>query len=140
MAGKQRNKKAAKRKPSEPAPCAVLWGLAPDSGRGAAVRDVLRDMGVLARTAAPEGLNDPAGAFAHLPGLRRNPLPYAGKLPDCEFVLLCGLSSGQVDDFVARCAEAGCQVGAKAVLTKANRGWPLVRLIEAVQAEHEANS
>ena len=31
-------------------------------------------------------------------------------------------------------------MGAKALLTKANRAWPLVRLIEAVAAEHAANA
>ena len=53
-----------------------------------------------------------------------------------EFVLLCGLTDAQVNDFLARSREAGCVVGPKALLTKANRAWPLVKLIEAVAAEH----
>ena len=58
--------------------------------------------------------------------------------PDCEFALLCGFTNAQVDEFLARSREAGCVVGAKALLTSANCNWPLGRLIEAVAAEHAA--
>ena len=53
-----------------------------------------------------------------------------------EFVLLCGLTNKQVDEFLARSREAGCSVGTKALLTKVNRTWPLARLMDAVAAEH----
>ena len=33
--------------------------------------------------------------------------------------------------------EAGCTVGPKALLTPANRSWPMARLIQAVNAEHQ---
>ena len=142
MAGRPRKKAAGskKAKPSEPAPCAVLWGLGPSSERGAAVRTVLRKMGVAARTLSPERLGDPAGAFARLPGMRPAPVPHTGPAPSVdEFVLLCGLTNAQVDEFLARSREAGCVVGAKALLTRANRSWPIGRLMEAVAAEHVAN-
>lgn len=139
MSGRPRKKAAKKRKPSEPAPCAVLWGFPPDGEKGAAVRGVLREMGVVARTVTPERLGDPAGALAHMPGTRPARTPYEGPVPDCEFVLLCGLTSKQIDEFLARSREAGCVVGPKAMLTKDNRGWPIVRLIQAVAAEHAAN-
>ena len=137
-AGSARSKKV---KPSGPAACAVLWGLDPSGEKGAAVRAVLREMGVVARTALPERLGDAAGAFARLPGFRPTPVPYAGPMPAAEeFVLLCGLSDAQVDEFLARSREAGCVVDAKALLTKVNRAWPLAQLIEAVAAEHAANA
>ena len=141
MAGKPQKKAARKKvKPSGPAACAVLWGLDPSSEKGAAVREILRDMGVVARTALPERLGDPAGAFARLPGFRPAPMPYEGPTPECaEFVLLCGLTDAQVNVFLARSREAGCVVGPKALLNKVNRSWPLARLIEAVSAEHAAN-
>ncbi|MBM6774745.1 DUF3783 domain-containing protein [Olsenella profusa] len=143
MAGKPKKKAAhaKKVKPSGPVPCAVLWGLDPSGEKGAAVRAVLREMGVVARTATYERLGDPAGAFARLVGFRPTPVPYAGPEPPCaEFVLLCGLTSVQVDEFLARSREAGCVVGHKAMLTKLNRAWPLVRLMSAVAAEHDANT
>lgn len=143
MAGRPKKKAAGskKAKPSGPAACAVLWGLDPSGEKGAAVREVLREMGVVARTATYERLGDPAGAFARMPGFRPAMVPYAGPEPAAEeFVLLCGLTDAQVNEFLARSREAGCVVGPKALLTKANRAWPLVRLIEAVAAEHAANA
>lgn len=137
MPGKSK-KSSSKSKPSGPVPCAVLWGLGPDSERGAAVRAVLREMGLVCRTAMPERLGDPAGAFARLPAMRPRLVPYAGPMPAGEFVLLCGLTQPQVEEFCARCREEDCVVGAKAALTRENRTWPLVRLIEAVKAEHAA--
>ena len=138
MAGKPKKKAAHGKKvrPSGPAPCAVLWGLDPSSEKGAAVREVLREMGVVARTASYERLGDPAGAFARLVGMRPVPVDYDGPSPEGEFVLLCGLTNAQVDEFLARSREAGCVVGPKALLNKVNRTWPLVRLIGAVTTEH----
>lgn len=143
MAGRPRKKAAGsagskKVKPSGPVPCAVLWGLDPSSEKGAAVRAVLKEMGVVARTALPERLGDAAGAFARMPGFRPAPVPYAGPMPAvAEFVLLSGLTDAQVNDFLARSREAGCVVGAKALLTRVNRSWPLAQLIEAVAEEHQ---
>ena len=98
---------------------------------------MLKEMGVVARTAGYERLDDAAGAFARMPGFRPAPVPYAGPEPAVEeFVLLCGLSDAQVNEFLARSREAGCVVGPKALLTKTNRAWPLVRLMDAVAAEH----
>lgn len=143
MAGKPSKKKAAKRKvkPSGPARCAVLWGLDPSFGegagqKGAAVRQVLRQMGVPARTLAYERLGDSAAAACELVGARPALAPYDGPSPDCEFVLLCGFNNPQVSEFIARSREAGCTVGPKAILTPANRLWPMARLIQAVNAEH----
>ena len=143
MAGKPSKKKAAKKKvkPSGPARCAVLWGLDPSFGegaaqKGAAVRQVLRQMGVPARTLAYERLGDSAAAAAGLVGARPALAPYDGPSPDCEFVLLCGFNNPQVSEFIARSREAGCTVGPKALLTPANRSWPMARLIQAVNAEH----
>ena len=149
MAGKPSKKKAAKGSKSSkrvksqgPARCAVLWGLDPSFGeaagqKGAAVREVLRQMGVPARTLSYEHLGDAAGAAAGHPGFRPSPVPYAGPAPECEFVLLCGLDGPAVTEFIARSREAGCSVGPKALLTPANRSWPMARLIQAVNAEHQ---
>lgn len=141
MAAKQHKKVGKKVKPSGPAACAVLWGLDPSFGeaageKGAAVRAVLKEMGVRARTLAPEHLGDAAGACAGLVGFRPSPVPYAGPAPDCEFVLLCNVTNAQVNEFLAKSREAGCVVGAKALLTAQNKAWPMARLIAAVAAEH----
>ena len=65
-------------------------------------------MGVVARTALPERLSDPAGAFARLPGFRPALVSYAGPLPTVgEFVLLCGLTDAQVNEFLGPLARGG---------------------------------
>ena len=136
MAGRPKKKAAGSKKvkPSGPAPCAVLWGLDASSEKGTAVH-------VVARTVGYERLGDPAGAFARMPGFRPTVVPYTGPAPTVEeFVLLCGLSDARVNEFLARSREAGCVVGAKALLTRVNRAWPLAQLIEAVAAEHAANA
>ena len=51
MSGRPRKKATKKRKPSESVPCAVLWGLPSDGEKGASVRAILHDMGVVARLA-----------------------------------------------------------------------------------------
>lgn len=138
MSGRPRKKATKKRKPSESVPCAVLWGLPSDGEKGTAVRKILHDMGIVARTITPEHLGDTAGACARLSGFRPAPMPYTGPHPACEeFVLLCGLSDAQVDEFLAKSREAECVVPHKALLTKINRGWPLIHLMEAVAEEHE---
>ncbi len=136
MAGKPHKKAAKKVKPSGPAPRAVLWGLDPASEKGAAVRAVLKGMGVAARALEAERLGDAVGACAGLVGFRPSMAPYAGPVPDCEFVLLCNLTNAQVNEFLSKSREAGCVVGAKALLTAQNKMWPMARLIEAVAAEH----
>ncbi len=141
MAGKPNKKAAKKVKPSGPVATAVLWGLDPSFGeaagkKGDAVREVLRGLGARVRVAAPARLGDPAGAFAGLVGFRPAFTDYAGPLPEGEFVLLCNMNEAQVNGFISECREAGCIVGPKAVLTKQNKTWPLVRLVEAVAAEH----
>lgn len=143
MAGKPK-KKAAKKKvrPSGHARCAVLWGLDPSFGqaageKGAAVREVLRAMGARVRVASHERLGDPVGAAVGLVGFRPSLTPYEGPAPECEFVLLSGFDGPTVNEFLARSREAGCAVGAKALVTPANKMWPLARLIQAVNAEHQ---
>ncbi len=136
MAAKQHKKAGKKVKPSGPAAVAVLWGLDPTTAKGTAVRAVLKEMGVRARTLAPQQLGDAAGACAGLVGFRPSPVPYAGVAPECEFVFLCNFTNAQVNEFLAKSREAECVVGAKALLTAQNKAWPMAKLIAAVAAEH----
>ena len=137
MAAKTSKKKPGKKvKPSRPA-TAVLWGLDPSSERGAAVAGVLREVGAMVRVASEAQLGLPAGLAARAGAGVAGPA-YDGPVPSCEFVLLCGFTNAQVNDYLAKSRERGCSVGAKALLTPANKNWPLGRLIGAVAAEHEA--
>ena len=77
------------------------------------------------------------GVAAALVGACPEHAPYDGHEPDCEIVVHCGYHNPQVSEFNARSREAGCTVGPKALLTPANRSWPMARLIQAVNAEHQ---
>lgn len=137
MSAKTSKKKPGKKvKPSRPAR-AVLWGLDPSCGKGAQVAAVLREVGAAVRVAAPEQLGMPAGLVARAGTGVAGPA-WEGPVPRCEFMLLCGFSNEQINELIAKSREAGCTVGAKALLTPANKSWPLGRLICAVAGEHEA--
>ena len=98
---------------------------------------VLREVGASKRVAAPNQLGMPAGLVARAGAGVAGPA-YDGPVPTCEFMLLCGFSNEQVNGLIAKSREAGCTVGAKALLTPANKNWSLGRLICAVAGEHEA--
>lgn len=137
MGAKTSKKKPGKKvKPSRPA-YAVLWGLDPSCGKGAQVAAVLREVGASVRVATPNQLGMPAGLVARAGAGVAGPA-YDGSVPTCEFMLLCGFSNEQVNGLIAKSREAGCTVGAKALLTPANKNWSLGRLICAVAGEHEA--
>lgn len=127
---KQKNKKA------KPTAAALLWGLDRGTPKGDAVRAILKELGVVAKTVLPERLGDSAGAALGLVGMRPALMPYAGPVPECEFMLLANFSEPLLQDFLLRSRQAGAQVGYKAVLTKTNKDWPVVNLINEVAAEH----
>ena len=102
------NAQKQKAKKAKPTAAALLWGLDRGTPKGDAVRAILKELGVVAKTVLPERLGDSAGAALGLVGMRPALMPYAGPAPECEFMLL------------------------------ANKDWPMVDLINEVAQEHEA--
>ena len=133
--GSAQKQKAKKAKPTA---VVLLWGLDRGTPKGDAVRAILKELGVVAKTVLPEHLGDSAGAALGLVGMRPALMPYAGPVPECEFMLLANFSEPLLLDFLLRSRQAGAQVGYKAVLTKTNKDWPVVNLINEVAQEHEA--
>ena len=120
--------------------CALLWNLDAGTERGDAVRSLLDAAGIEARTVTPAMLIQTP---ARILGSGRahdshGPRGHVAGAPACEFMLLCGVPSDTLQGFLAASREAGAVVGCKAVLTDANRIWPLGRLISEVAAEHAA--
>lgn len=132
------NAQKQKTKKAKPTAAALLWGLDRGTPKGDAVRAILKELGVVAKTVLPERLGDSAGAALGLVGMRPALMPYAGPVPECEFMLLANFSEPLLQDFLLRSRQAGAQVGYKAVLTKTNKDWPVVDLITEVAQEHEA--
>ena len=135
MAGaKKKGKKNARKGPDYRV---VLYNPGAETPQGAAVRAVLKELGVPVRTVGPDQLGDPVGAVAGLVGFRPALRPYAGPVPSCPFMLLCNLPNALLDQLLSALREADASVGCKAVLTKFNKSWEFAQLVAAVQREHE---
>lgn len=133
-------KKSSKKKGSagpSPAYRAVLYGLDKGTEKGDAVRLVLDELGIPARTAGLEQLGSSVGALAGCTGMHVSKKPYEGEIPDCEFLLLCNIPDKLLNAALAAMQERGCSVGCKATLTAYNRLWPFATLISEVSREHE---
>ena len=136
MAKKTAKKKAPGARPA--GPLAALYNLDAGTERGDAVRAVLAAHGVLAKTVSSDMLGDPVGAIAGLAGFRHLAKPYAGEVPDTEFMLLHNVSSQKLNSLLAAMREAECSVGCKAQVTQHNRLWPFATLVVEVSREHAA--
>ncbi len=132
--------KSKSKHPARPTSVALLWGLDRGTPKGDAVRAILKELGVVAKTPMPERLGDTVAAALGLVGARPALMPYTGPVPECEFMLLANFSEPLLKEFLARSRQAGAVVGCKAVLTKANRDWRVVDLIDEVAKEHAAVS
>lgn len=127
-------KKTAKAK--RPAYCVALLNLDHGTERGNAVRAVCKNLGIPVRTIAPENLGDPAGAAVGLVGFRPAFVPYAGPVPEAEFMLMADLPSALMDQLLLAMREADVSVDCKAMVTKFNKKWPVVDLVNEVIEEH----
>ena len=77
--GSAQKQKAKKAKPTA---AILLWGLDRGTPKGDAVRAILKELGVVAKTVLPERLGDSAGAALGLVGMRPALMPYAGPVPE----------------------------------------------------------
>ena len=136
MAKKQKPQK--KRGGNTPAqPVAALYRLDEGTPKGDAVRAVLEGQGIRIRTVRVENLGDPVGAIAGLKGFHPLRTPYAGEVPEAEFMLLANVSGKQLDQLLAAMREANCSVDCKAQVTQHNRVWPFAVLVREVSREHK---
>lgn len=119
-------------------PLALTCNLDATSPKGAAVQTLLTNAGVFVRPIALDELGQTVGYLAGLPGFSATQTPYAGPLPQDEFLLLCFMDDNAVMDVVRAMRAAGCPVGCKATLTEHNRSWPFGQLIQEVSEEHAA--
>ena len=130
--------KSKAKHPARPTSVALLWGLDRGTPKGDVVCAILKELGAVAKTPLPERLGDTAAAALGLVGARPAFMPYTGPIPECEFMLLANFPEPLLKEFLARSRQAGAVVGCKAVLTKTNRDWRIVDLIDEVAKEHSA--
>ncbi|MGN1360861.1 MAG: DUF3783 domain-containing protein [Eggerthellaceae bacterium] len=131
-------KKAKKQgKAKRPDYCVALLNLDHGTPRGNAVRGICKELGIPVRTIVPERLGDPVGAVAGLIGFRPAFKPYDGPVPEEEFMLLCNLTGPVMDQLLLGMRDAQVSVGCKAALTKFNKKWPVIDLVNEVAQEHQ---
>ena len=136
MAKKATQKKT--RKPLQQGPMVALYNLDGGTPHGDAVRDAVASLGIRVRTITTAHLNDSVGSIAGMVGMRPSPKPYDGDAPDDEFMLVCNLSSKQLDQMLAALRQADANVALKAQVTQHNRLWPLRVLMAEIAKEHAA--
>ena len=132
--------KSAKKSGAKPTagPMAALYRLDAGTPRGDAVRAVLQQRGIRVKTVTVEHLGDPVGAIAGLVGFKHSSKPYAGEVPDVEFMLLHNIAGARLTELLAAMREADAVVERKAQVTQYNRLWPFATLVAEVSKEHEA--
>lgn len=135
QAKKKKSKAASK---NSPWVGVALYNLDEESERGQLVRSALADAGIAVRTIFPEKLGNQVGAIAGLTGFRQSKIPFTGKAPEEEFMLICGISGNELDQLLSALREANAQIDCKAMVTKFNRVWPIATLITEVAREHAA--
>ena len=116
----------------------LLYRLGEDTEKGRRVRALLRTLRMRAVDIAPGELLQTAG---HLAGEKDCPASgeaFTGNAPELEFMLLCGLSGSRLDALLSALKRQELRVPYKAVLTRHNRSWTLLRLMEEVRLERSA--
>ena len=117
-------------------PLALLYGLPESTETGRGVRAALEEQGFSSKEIAPEQLLQPVGALAGLGG-KAAPL-YSGEAPDTQLLLMSNFTSPQLNAVLDALREAGVHVPLKAVVTKHNKTWSVLALLEELQREREA--
>lgn len=129
---------ASARKAAASEPVAALHCLDAGTPRGDAVRAVLAEQGIRAKTVTAEALGSPVGAIAGLTGFRHQAKPFEGEAPQVEFMLLHNVKGERLTALLSAMREADAVVDCKAQVTQYNRMWPFATLVAEVSREHEA--
>ena len=119
-------------------PLAALYNLNVGTPKGDAVRAVLAEQGIRAKTVTPDALGNPVGALAGMVGFRHQAKPFEGEAPQAEFMLLHNVKGERLSSLLAAMREADAVVDCKAQVTQYNRVWPFATLVAEVSREHEA--
>ena len=138
MAKKQAKKSKGSARANASEPLAALYNLDAGTPRGDAVRAVLAEQGIRAKTVTADALGSPVGAIAGLVGFRHQAKPYNGEVPQVEFILLHNVKVERLNALLAAMREADAVVDLKAQVTQYNRVWPFAMLVNEVSREHEA--
>jgi hypothetical protein len=116
----------------------ALYNLDESTEKGKLVRSILASLDITARTITKDQLGCSVGSIAGLPDTGLSTDPYEGEIPDCEFMLVCGIDTDALNELLQQMRAAKAQVKYKATITMYNKLWPVATLINEVSREHNA--
>ena len=106
MAKKQKSTKKRGAAGGAPQPTALLYKLDEGTPRGDAVRAVLAEQGIRAKTVTSDALGNPVGAIVGMVGFRHQAKPFEGEVPQTEFMLLHNVKGERLSALLAAMREA----------------------------------
>lgn len=115
-------------------PLALHYGLPEDQRRGLCA--VLEEMGIEQVQLQPEQLGQPIGLLAGIGG--KAAAPYTGEAPRDQLLLLSQLERSELNRLLDSLRDAGVSIPLKAIITKHNKTWSVLALLEELNREREA--
>lgn len=115
-------------------PLALHYGLPEDKRHGLCA--VLEEMGIAHAQILPEQLGQPVGLLAGIGG--KAAAPYTGEAPNEQLLLLSNLERAELNRLLDSLRDAGVSIPLKAIVTKHNKTWSVIALLEELGREREA--
>lgn len=97
------------------------------------ISGMLVKMGIKGKAVSPEEYGLPIGSLV---GLRVEAAQEEGEPFSQEMLVMSGLSSKRINQFLAGLRQAGVTVDLKAVVTQQNQYWSSYRLYKEISQEH----
>jgi hypothetical protein len=110
-------------------PCALLYSTEESSAACA----VLAQQGIAVHRIAPDQLNQTVGFLAGLGGHART--PYTGQAPTESLLVMSELTHEQINELLTALRTASAAIDYKAVVTKHNRAWTVLALLDELKQE-----
>lgn len=115
-------------------PLALHYGLTEDQKQGLGA--LLEEMGIAEKQITSEQLNQPVGLLAGIGG--KAGAPYKGQAPKEQLLLLSNFERSALNKLLDSLRDAGISIPLKAIVTKHNKTWSVLALLEELGREREA--
>lgn len=115
----------------------ILYNLDNTTSRGYRLRKILSNLDISTETITNDKLNETVGYLAGWKGYEAATSPYEGEGYSTEFMLICGLSDAELNEFLDAMTEDGLRIDHKAIVTEYNKDFEFRELIEEIANEHD---
>lgn len=108
-----------------------------NAGKAALIKSVCGGMGIQTVTIYKNQYGEKIGALAGIKGFAPSMAVYGGEDFAAEMMILCGLTSKELDEFLEKYRDAKIPtVGLKATVTPHNISWSAAELYRELTQEH----